>query len=790
MKVLLHTLGRTIRTKKKMFFSLIIISAIGISLMTALLNSYQCLSGTFQEYFSDYNYPDVTVLTELPFTDTVRDELTAIDGVENVQLRLALDVNMSRDNEAGISMRCFSADPDDMVRYYEYASYEDEIPTDYLPMAMEACFVELAGYSLGDCFTITCPSGTYQGILTRIVSSPECAVVYRDRYFDYSTDEFGYAFFSYKDIQRLSGISAPYYNQALIYTADDVVPETVENTVNEQNLFDGYSTSYTYETSMQKRIIDGCITPFRILSIILSAIFFSITLLMIYLFMYQFIREEREKTGILMALGVSNAKLLFLYLCLGLCILIPACLLGNIIGYLLTEACTTMYQTSFYLPYMNTHWSPLVTLFSCLLTLFVVEFSVLLASLQIFRYSPAQAMRTGADMSGPSSGGFFKHSSSGNSTLPAVKSLPRIGYVEKVCLSLIARNKGRFALSVLSTTAAIFLIILAFQYQGSINYLIDHTFEERYRYDAQVVFNKPVAIADSGWLTNADGVTGVTMYSTAELPLSFEGSDEDVILYGLPTDDNLIHFYDSAGKEFPLPADGIVLEKKTAERLEISVGNVVSINGYSVPVAGLYEESMIYVAYCSQEIFELLTDSSGYSGAYLTLDSTANRLSLYNAYSKQEDFSYLSMLSSQKNGTVSRLAKLNPVAYIIISAAFLIGFIIIYNMSLINLKEREKIFAIMMAIGVKTSDISKATFAELLIQYLISLLIGSLTGRTLGIRIIQMMKTDILSYPAYFSVGYIVLTAAVVFGFTFFGHLLALKQLYGMNLVERLKSNE
>ncbi|MDO4274121.1 MAG: ABC transporter permease [Eubacteriales bacterium] len=185
------------------------------------------------------------------------------------------------------------------------------------------------------------------------------------------------------------------------------------------------------------------------------------------------------------------------------------------------------------------------------------------------------------------------------------------------------------------------------------------------------------------------------------------------------------------------------------------------------------------------ELFE-----EGYTGAFLKFDSQASKERIYDSLQDKKGFSYLSFKTSQETGTENRLEKTEVAVYIIAAMSFLIGFVIVYNMSIINLKERKRIFVIMMSLGMSIQEIGLATFAELFMQYVVSLFIGSIIGRFLGNILLQMSSTDLIQYPKMFSIQGFLVVALVIGAFMVMGHLLALRQIAKVEIVKELRSKE
>lgn len=96
----------------------------------------------------------------------------------------------------------------------------------------------------------------------------------------------------------------------------------------------------------------------------------------------------------------------------------------------------------------------------------------------------------------------------------------------------------------------------------------------------------------------------------------------------------------------------------------------------------------------------------------------------------------------------------------------------------------------MLTLGMQDTELGWASFAELAAQYVISMLVGGFAGNALGKFLLEMTSTDSIYYTRAFSLSTIVLIGFCVGAFMVLGHLLALRQMKKIDIVEELKSKE
>ena len=782
MTIVKYILPKLIKKNIKIFVSLILIAALGMGLPMALLNSYHGVLYSFEKYFEEYGFPDVTIMSAALFGEEKLNAAGELSGVDDVQGRLCVDSEAEKGEDTFVSLRCYSMEETDFMRYSvveqlseeAYLAAQGDETERLIPMAMEVCFAEYAGFVLGDVFTLSFPQGEYECVVSELVSSPEWEITYRDQYFNFSTDEFGYVLFSYEDLIEMTGVPDGTYNQVMVRTQPDSAAEDVEQQLLNSGWFGDGAGSYTYETSPQKEFVDSCVNPLKPLSYFLAFFFFLISALMVYLFLYQIIWEQKEESGILMALGVSRIRIAWVYLGFGISVSVMAGLTGSVTGYFLMQLLSGVYQDVFILPYMEKIFSSALAMAASLMMTLVMFCSFLLASIQIFRMDPADAMKNQLVQSRGK---------------PSWKIFSIFGYAAKVCFCSALRNKRRLILAMLSTILSVTMISLSFQYIDAGKYVVKHTFSERLLYDCQVFFqNGSTEEEAKAELEDVGEILESEVFFVTTTDIEAAGKTVSTTFYGVEPSSTLLRNRGQNG-EILQPKDGIVLARYTAAELQVSVGDQVAVGGKMLTVTGIHEENVILVQYVTHDVFSEIAED-GAIGAFLKLKEGVAKTEIYSALQEKEIFSYLSMKEAQQISVENRLNNTEAGVYVVIAMSFLIGALIIYNMSLINFKERKRVYATMLTLGMQEAELGWASFAELAVQYVISMLVGSFAGSGLGKFLLEMTSTESIYYTRSFSLSSMVLIGVCVGAFMVLGHLLALRQMKKIDLVEELKSKE
>lgn len=95
--------------------------------------------------------------------------------------------------------------------------------------------------------------------------------------------------------------------------------------------------SYISKDAPYKKSVDTAINPLKQMSYAFPALLFILTILVLYLFLYQLVMEQKKEIGIFRALGASYRSIISLYMMFALIVSIIAVILGVGSGMVLTE---------------------------------------------------------------------------------------------------------------------------------------------------------------------------------------------------------------------------------------------------------------------------------------------------------------------------------------------------------------------------------------------------------------------------------------------------------------------
>lgn len=771
-----NNLRPMIRRNRKLFISMIIICMLGVMLMTAAVGSERSLRLSIERYIEEYQFQDITITTATAEQEDFS-ALNTIEDIDKIDLSYTEDVTFKRADGRILAGRLITRGADAFMRL-DLVSKEEKSET--LPnVYLDSYFAERNQLEVGSTISVDTNAGTIEANIAGFVLSPERLGVSRDEHTWFDHSDFGVLYAEYDDfcdgINRIS---------VLLKEKDDAekVCENIVAAIGSEKVL----TAETYENSVLKREVDKNTQPLAAISVVLPIALFVIMLFFLYLFIGQIIRRNKSEIGILRALGFEVKEITQLYGAFMLPITLIGNILGMIFGWLLLTAINDVYQEMLLLPYCSSSFNILILLLVFILTVLVGQAAVYANIGSISGTKPAEAMR-------------------GNrgsvSKVPALVSFIFKKLPERFKLFLFAafRNKLRYFISILCIVLTMFLIFTSVSFYTAKNYLTAHLFEERLNYDAQVFFENVVDAETMQNIRASSEVKAFEEMSYTDAVLHFEGTEEEVLLNAVEQYGSLITLYDTDGKKMPIPQYGIVLEENTAKRLDAQVGDYIKMRfsfageefEEELFVNGIARENAIFTQYCSLTQFKKIVDIPNVTNAIVfELQNEASEIPFGQMIYACDGFSSVAFRRLQEEDVNENFKLFDIGIYLIIAFSLLMGFVLVYNMYLMNLSEREHEYGLLRIFGMTRQELALSALAEELFQLIVSLILAIPLCTYLTPFILSLMDTSSVSYPFVGGAGTYLISLFVMLLFTIVGHYTAATRIKNINLALSIKERD
>lgn len=514
-------------------------------------------------------------------------------------------------------------------------------------------------------------------------------------------------------------------------------------------------------------------------------IFFVVAALVCLTTMTRMIDEQRTKIGTLSALGYGRGAIAAQYLSYS-CI---AAVFGGIIGILLGNTAIPVvifntYKILYSLPnvVLTVDLPKALLAFGASLVLTVAV--TLWAALDSLRAPAAQLMRPAAPKSGK------------KVILERVGFLwRRMSFTSKVTCRNILRYKKRFFMTVLGIGGCCALLLTGFGLKDSISGMIPRQYGKIQNFDMTVYLSDDNDEARAAVYDNSDDC--IFVQSTSSDAKS--GSENLECYIFVPEKPERLSEYISfherkSGKAVEFPGYGqAVIAEKLSSRLNIGVGDKISVKRtegdyVELTVSGITENYIYNYVYMSPKTYEdMFEKPPEYNQAYV---KAADPKTAGENMSVNDDV--VSVMNSQDmmDNFSDVFDSLNGVVWLLIVSACLLNFVVLYNLTNINIGERVREIATIKVLGFYPRETDAYIYRENIVLTAVGTALGLWLGVFLHRFVISAAEIDMIMFTRNINVLSFIMSAVLTFVFSalvnFFMHF----KLTRISMTESLKSIE
>ena len=531
------------------------------------------------------------------------------------------------------------------------------------------------------------------------------------------------------------------------------------------------------------------------LAAIFPVIFFLVAALACLTTMTRMVEEQRTQIGSLKALGFSRLSISKKYIGYAL----SASLIGGVLGLLL--GCTLIplvIANAFNIMYAMPRLEFLNQAGMCVLAVLAAVVcttgAALWACLSTLMDSPANLMRPRAPKAGR------------RVFLERVRPLwRRLSFTWKVTMRNLFRYQRRFWMTVIGIGGCTALIVTGFGLHESIFDILDKQFDEIFLYDALVGLDPDASpsrlkrvedyLADTPWVER----TLIGHQSLAEA--SGSGRAYDAYLRTISDLDQYEQYVDlrhrTDAEAVALPDDGVLITEKLAELLEVSAGDVITLDGdkrVQARVADIVENYAYHYVYLSDAYYEALFGQAAednvmlltYTGEAAAAQSDDVSAALM-AMDAVTSYSYIATL---RDSFTDSMEAIDYAVVIIILSAAALAFVVLYNLTNINITERTRELATLKVLGFYDKETTAYVYRENIFLTIFGIALGLVLGRLLHAWMVLTVEVDLVMFGRTAPPYAYVLAAVLTVVFSVMVNIAAHFKLKKVDMVESLKTVE
>ena len=381
----------------------------------------------------------------------------------------------------------------------------------------------------------------------------------------------------------------------------------------------------------------------------------------------------------------------------------------------------------------------------------------------------------------------------------------KLSFLVKVSIRNTFRYRRRFIMMVIGISGCTALLITGLGVKDSIGNVVTAQYDQIYHIDYTVSFQKDMKEKDQNrFLEEAGSVMKDCLFVytgsadarangyTKALNMIVSDAPEEMTKYvSLYNDDGPISWPET-GKA--------VITHKVGHNMGLSVGDILYVydsdmNEMTVEIAAFCDNYVNSYLYLNRETFEeawgpmetnaaIVLGISGEDGKVADpyKDSTvlldARHVS---AVSVTEDF---------RGQIDTTLESMNYIILLIVACAGALAFIVLYNLTNINITERIREIATIKVLGFYSVETAQYVFRENILLTAIAAVVGMPLGKALHAFVMSQVTVDMLAFDMYIRPISYVIGVIITFLFAFLVNLVMQKKLSKISMTESLKSIE
>lgn len=518
-------------------------------------------------------------------------------------------------------------------------------------------------------------------------------------------------------------------------------------------------------------------------------VFFTIAILIALTTITRMVEEERLLIGTYKALGFRNIEIMKKYLLYAG----SACLLGGIIGdiggfLLLPKFVFRIFQTLYLLPNYRLQFDAWYGIGGIALFTGGILVAVWIAVHGELKHMPAVLMRPKAPRTGA------------RVLLERIRPLWRnLTFLNKVTARNLFRYKKRMLMTVFGIMGCSALVLCAMAINDSVSALIPRQYEHIYRYDLMVMKDDAHVYQS---LSRDDEVSECLALLVDNATIKSSGNKEErVQLMVFPEQADVASYLsleDLDGDPVTLEMGDVYVTQNASQVLDFSLKDTIRVQNSDfkekrVKVTGIVQNYLGNTIYMSENTYESLF------GSYRENAVLAN---FRGDISKQQKDSYVQKLedregvlsvvstSSMQDAFETSFSLITSVVYLILAMAAALAFVVLFTLSTTNISERVRELATIKVLGFYDKEVHSYVNKETLLLTFLGILAGLPAGTILAQSLTYVLNMPSIHFAVTIRPISYLYTVILSFGFAVIVNLITNRVLNHIDMVESLKSME
>lgn len=570
------------------------------------------------------------------------------------------------------------------------------------------------------------------------------------------------------------------YNEILITLNPGADPKAVADLLEDELDRYGLRRVMQREDMLSYKMMQEELNQVRAMSQVLPALFMLVAALIIYIVLSRTVKNDRMGIGIMKALGYSNRQILTHYVQFSLLLGLGGSVFGIIGGTWVSDIFTRLYIQYMNIPVLEMRILPESYFLALMATVFFCIFAGLAGARKVLYVQPADSMRPEPPADGH------------RLLIERITFLwKRIAFSWKMVLRNLFRNKRRYITLALGITLTFGVTMVAINMGGVWQTLFDEQYGEIYAMDYNIDFD---GMKSNQTLREVQQMVRVSIIEPrVEMPLEIRHNRErkSLSVIAVQPDSQLYNLRTVSGEPLEMKDGLLYITDGLKKSMGIQKGDQVLVRNF------LPDRDDFWI-----ETGDSVVQYLGFNG-YMTLSTMEELVTLPDHITgvslKSEDDINAVMDDAEHVRQVQSVGEMREMFEefselivvtigILVMLGGIIGFAIVYNITLISINERIMEFSSLRVLGFHRREIFRMISRENALVTVVGIILGIPFGRMLVRIMMEAIATEVYAMPMEVGALVIPQTIVAVISFVVIAQLATFVKIRNLSFIEALKN--
>ena len=762
MSKLTKKLLRDIKHNKMQFITIFLMVFLGVFVYAGIHAYMDGMQKSADDYYESNNLQDIWVSGK-NFSDEDLEKIKSLSNVKDAERELTITTLYKEKN---FDLQTNFIESNNISKFYVLDG--EEFDKEKSGLWIDYYLAKNQDIKVGDEITLKYNNIEFKEKVLGLVEVPDHIYLAKDETEVFPNhNTFGYVYLSINEFPNEFQVFT-----SILVDVDDTskIDETktdIENNIKSALAVTDRESNPSYKT-YQNEIEEG-----DTYSGVFTALFLIIAILSVVTTMNRFVKKQRTQIGTLKALGFKKRKIIAHYVSYGFYISIIASLLGIYAGAYSLGTFFLGEEMDYYeVPKYAISIKP-DTYVLALLVVILITLITYLSCRKILKEPASEALRV---------------------QMPKVKkakfNITSKGFLKKTSVATkwnlrdIVRNKSRSITAIAGVMGCTMLLVCAFGMLDSMNGYLDWEFNKINNFGYKITLKEDYTQEQ---FDNLISKYGNNTSQTLGIEIK-NGDKKETNILTVNNAPDYLKYTDHKREYMDLKSDGVYITEKLGENINLNIGDEIEwhilgdSNWRKTKIVGMNRDPQSQSLNMTKEFYESLGLDYKPDSIY-TNENLENVKELDGAKAVQN-------LEELKKGVQNLLGTMKTLIVIMVIVASALGMIIIYNLGILSLSEKQYQFATLKVLGFKEKQVKKIFKKQNNWLTLIGLVLGLPLGFYMTDFIFKMALADDYDFGAQIKVvSYLfAVVGTLVVGFVVNWRLA--RKIGKIDMVSSLKGNE